>query len=104
MTMDEESKKREFYENLESIIESERKRHRDEMKSLIESEMTLQGDLLPVWIRYPQIPRYSIGWRMGAGESYMWVWDEWADKLERGQLVEYFKRYLPIPNDWIDWV
>jgi len=102
--MDEDTEKKKFYENLESIIESERKRHREQIKSIIESEMTPKGDLLPVWIRCPQIPRYSIGWRMGGGESYMSAWHTWADKMERGQLVEYFKRYLPIPNDWIDWV
>jgi hypothetical protein len=86
------------------IDEESQKRFYEKMRPIIESEMTPQGDLLPVWMRYPQIPRYSIGWRMGAGESYMWAWDAWADRMERGQLVEYFKRYMPIPNDWIDWV
>ena len=76
----------------------------NEMRSFIESELTSQGDLLPVWMRYPQIPRYSIGWRMGEGEYYMLAWNCWADGMEREQLVRYFKRYLPIPQEWIDWV
>jgi hypothetical protein len=86
------------------IDEESQKRFYEKMRPIIESEMTPQGDLLPVWIRYPQIPRYSIGWRMGAGKNYMWAWDAWADRMQREQLVAYFKRYLPIPYDWIDWV
>jgi len=81
-----------------------KKRFDKEMREIIEEEMTPQGDLLPVWLRYPQIQRYSMGWRMGYGESYMWAWDVWADSMQREQLVAYFKRYLPIPLDWIDWV
>ncbi|MBI5953408.1 MAG: hypothetical protein HY865_17280 [Chloroflexi bacterium] len=81
-----------------------RKRFHEGMKRIIEAELTPQGDLLPPWIRYPQIPRYSIGWRMGGGESYMWAWDSWVEDMKQEQRVEYFKRYLPIPFRWIDWV
>lgn len=30
----------------------------------------------PPWLKFPEIPPSSIGWRMGAGEDY---WLEWLD-------------------------
>lgn len=32
---------------------------------------SLDQDLAPPWVEFPDIPRYSIGWRMGPGEDYM---------------------------------
>jgi hypothetical protein len=26
--------------------------------------------MIPPWKKYPDIPRFSIGWRMGDGEDY----------------------------------
>ena len=31
------------------------------------------GLMVPPWVKYPGMPRVSIGWRMGEGERY---WDE----------------------------
>ena len=67
-------------------------------------ELQEDNNLLPPWIKFPQIPRYSIGWRMGYGESYMWAWDEWSNRFSKEQLVEYFKKNFPIPIEWLDWV
>lgn len=72
-------------------------------KETIAKELTPQGDLLPPWKKYPEIPRNSIGWRMGYGESYMIAWDKWVEPMELEQLVEYFRKYSPIPVDWLDW-
>lgn len=70
----------------------------------IEREIQQHGDILPPWKRYPDLDRYSIGWRMGYGESYLDLWWEWTTPFEREQLVAYFRRYAPFPKDWLDWI
>ena len=84
--------------------EDSRNYYNERIRKTIKEELTPQGDLLPPWMRYPQIPRYSIGWRMGTGEIYMWAWDAWTEEIKQDKLVQYFKKYLPIPLDWLDWV
>ena len=37
--------------------------------------------LPPPWIAYPEIERYSIGWRMGYGEEYICRWGDWWETL-----------------------
>jgi hypothetical protein len=71
---------------------------------IIAKELTPQGDLLPPWKKYPEIQAGSIGWRMGYGEGYMIAWDKWASQFNKDQLIEYFKKFLPIPLDWLTWV
>ena len=61
-------------------------------------------ELLPPWRKYPEIPRFSIGWRMGYGETYMLIWGEWATCMDQGQLIEYFRKYVPLPVEWVGWV
>ena len=82
--------------------------HRQEyenwIKETIAKELTPQGDLLPPWQRYPEIQNGSIGWRMGYGEAYMIAWDKWASQINQEQLIEYFKKYAPIPVEWLSWV
>lgn len=73
-------------------------------KKIIAEERTSDGDLLPPWQRYPDIPRYSIGWRMGDGESYLMAWFHWAEDFTREQMLAYFQKYIPIPPAWMDWV
>ena len=34
----------------------------------------------------------------------MWAWDTWAGEMNQEQLVEYFRKFMPIPHDWLDWV
>ena len=36
-------------------------------------EFDAAGLMVPPWVKYPAIPRASIGWRMGEGEGY---WDD----------------------------
>ena len=45
--------------------------------------------LPPPWIAYPEIERYSIGWRMGYGESYIYKWSEWYTSLNDEEQEEY---------------
>ncbi|MBI9050794.1 MAG: hypothetical protein JEZ00_15345 [Anaerolineaceae bacterium] len=70
---------------------------------IIFEELTPEGDLLPPWQRYPDIKRYSIGWRMGSGEDYIQAWYAWASQLDQVRLLAYFKKYTPIPFAWQDW-
>ena len=74
------------------------------MDEKIAQEMTPQGDLLPLWRKHPEIPFGSIGWRMGYGEFYSIAWHKWASSMSQEQLVAYFKKYVPIPLEWLSWV
>ena len=57
---------------------------------------------LPLWLALPAIPRYSIGWRMGDGDSYSWDFSEWWDALSPAAQQEYQRRY-PEPAGWRGW-
>jgi hypothetical protein len=53
----------------------------------------------PPWIKYPDIPRSSIGWRMGAGEDYRRDFHDWFGDLSPAERVTYRQRW-PEPADW----
>ena len=55
----------------------------------------------PPWIRHPEIPRYSIGWRMGYGESYLDHWWQFAQTQDTAALVAYFRAWAPLPVEWV---
>lgn len=59
----------------------------------------LADPMLPPWLVYPDIPRYSIGWRMGDGESYMAEWSSWYGGLTPKGQGTYQTRY-PEPEAW----
>ncbi len=56
--------------------------------------------LQPPWIAYPYIERYSIGWRMGAGEGYIMKWGKWYDALNEKEQKEY-QELFPEPITWL---
>lgn len=58
----------------------------------------------PPWVKYPEIPRYSIGWRMGDGEEFLLDWWSWSETLDTNERVEYFRQYKPLPVEWLDWI
>lgn len=63
------------------------------------------GEVPPPWIFDLHIHPYSIGWRMGGGETFMMVFCEWfpvVRKTERERL-DYFKKYNPPPR-WLGFV
>lgn len=76
------------------------KMHEEELARELQSDEAP----LPPWRKHPELERYSMGWRMGYGESYMDVWRYWAKARSREELVEYFRRYAPVPVEWADWV
>lgn len=70
----------------------------------IVNERATHGTLLPPWRRYPDYPRFSIGWRMGYGEMYLWLWGEWYAHLGTDEQAAYRARWEPDePPDWQGW-
>lgn len=53
----------------------------------------------PPWIAFPEIERYSIGWRMGYGETYIDQWGEWYDSLAEEEAKTY-QELFPEPVTW----
>lgn len=54
----------------------------------------------PLWLAYPHIDRYSIGWRMGVGEDYKYkFWDWFENKLSKSEQSEYMEMF-PEPKSW----
>lgn len=65
---------------------------------------TLKGKkiMLPLWLAYPEIERYSIGWRMGSGEDYAGQFFDWLDTLSPEEQAEY-QVLFPEPVTWKGW-
>lgn len=66
-----------------------------------------QGDLAPPWEAYPDYERYTIGWRMGSGESWLGFMNEFLDKhlpTDFDTRLAYLKRHAKAPYSWSDWV
>lgn len=59
----------------------------------------LANELLPPWMKYPDIASGSIGWRMGAGEGYLYEWALWHGGLSEKGKKEYQAKF-PTPDDW----
>ena len=57
--------------------------------------------MAPEWLACPEIPQYSIGWRMGYGEDYICKLGAWLDKLSDEEREEY-GRLFPMPVFWDD--
>lgn len=53
----------------------------------------------PPWIAFPEIERYSIGWRMGYGEAYIDKWGTWFESLTEEEVSAYQKLF-PEPVTW----
>ncbi len=66
------------------------------------TEKELSDARLPLWLAFPDIPRYSIGWRMGAGDGYSWDFYQWWQALSPAAQQEYQQRY-PEPVGWRGW-
>lgn len=55
--------------------------------------------LLPPWLKYPEIERYSIGWRMGYGEGHLVDWSCWYEGLSPAGRETYRSKF-PEPPEW----
>lgn len=70
------------------------------------SKLTEKYDAVPPpWVKFPNTHPYSIGWRMGDGESYMMVWHDWWDgrSMDEERAVAYFRKWPPPPR-WLAWM
>lgn len=52
----------------------------------------------PLWIAYPYMERYSIGWRMGSGEEYRYNIYDWFKTLSPSEQNEYMELFPDIWN------
>lgn len=53
----------------------------------------------PMWMAYPDINRFSIGWRWGSGESYRYKFWDWFDTLSEKEQQKYITQF-PEPKRW----
>jgi hypothetical protein len=62
------------------------------------------GDLAPPWERFPNYERYTIGWRMGAGEDWLGLWQVFLEDLDPAFEIRlaYLRRHPPAPATWAD--
>lgn len=60
---------------------------------------TIDNPLPPLWLTYPEISQYSIGWRMGYGEDYRWLFNDWFTGLSQEEQSKY-QEMFPTPYSW----
>ena len=53
----------------------------------------------PPWIKHPDIPAGSVGWRMGRGEEYYNEFYRWFSALTPAEQEEYVRSNAP-PYEW----
>lgn len=68
----------------------------------MQTKYNLQNPMAPLWIMYPYISRYSIGWRMGSGEYYANEFIKWFNSLSESERKQY-KELYPEPIGWLGW-
>lgn len=56
----------------------------------------------PPWLAFRDIERFSIGWRMGYGEDYIYRFGKWFDELSYEEQREY-RALFPEPATWKGW-
>jgi hypothetical protein len=63
------------------------------------------GDFPPPWIYMEDSHPYSIGWRMGGGESHVMAFGEWWEQQNKSfdQRIDYFRKW-PAPPRWCAWM
>ena len=55
--------------------------------------------MIAPWIEFPDLPRGSLGWRMGAGEGYLDTFVEWLYQQDEASIKEYLHDNPP-PEEW----
>lgn len=63
------------------------------------SDTDEDGEPYPPWLKYPNIPIGSMGWRMGDGEDYMEAFGDWRRAQSADTLAAYVAKY-PVPSAW----
>lgn len=72
------------------------------MSDEIKKYVSESGEVLPHWIYRPNSHPYSIGWRMGSGESFNDVFYTWFEEnlITEENRIEYFLKHSPPPR-WL---
>ena len=73
----------------------------ERMAAAIAREVAAHGAVVPPWERHPEIEAGSIGWRMGHGEAYLWLWQAFMQSLDAEAHAAYAARW-PTPVEWQD--
>jgi hypothetical protein len=70
----------------------------------LHEHLDANGDLAPPWEKFPTYERYTIGWRMGPGESWLCLWHVFLEGLDPAHAVRlaYLRRHPPAPITWAD--
>ncbi len=65
-------------------------------------QLDARGDLAPPWARFPEYERYSIGWRMGAGEAWLSFYHAFLATVPATYQARlaYLRRHPPAPYSW----
>ena len=61
---------------------------------------TLDNPMPPLWLMYPYIHKFSIGWRMGYGESYKYEFNDWFAgllKMRKSVIALCSQMNVPMP-------
>lgn len=63
----------------------------------------LPAGFLPLpWMRFPELPPGSIGWRMGEGEAYLMQVSDWWETLTASERIEV-ELLHPATGAWAGW-
>lgn len=69
-----------------------------------DGDAELSGMLPPPWAALPGLPRMSVGWRMGFGESFIGRWGATYDALSPAARLRYQQRWpVPAGGEWTDY-
>ncbi|TQV65946.1 hypothetical protein [Aliiroseovarius halocynthiae] len=63
----------------------------------------LPRPLAPPWTEFPNYSPTSMGWRMGAGETYLDYFRDWFSTLSEEDRQTYITT-VSIPEEWVAWI
>jgi hypothetical protein len=73
-------------------------------RAYLPENLDANGDLAPPWEQFPNYERYTIGWRMGSGESWLGMWGVFLEDFDPAfeARLAYLKRHPPAPINWAE--
>lgn len=79
--------------------------YQDYYRKHLPEHLDARGDLAPPWEEFPHYERYSIGWRMGSGESWLGFCELFLDNLptDFNTRLAYLQRHAKAPYTWSNW-
>lgn len=76
---------------------------RKSLQTMQDSLDALPRPLAPPWQVFPDHARTSMGWRMGAGETYLDYFRDLFSTLSAEDRQAYISA-TPIPDEWAGWL